>query len=125
VTQDLRSYKACQFSTEMSQSQPRCHKDVTYDTNMRLRGLRTQTGRFADRSPTRSAMCVIYEPLSRPPVSFHRCGLPQDVSGGCGLDVCPCSGGEFVVHRNQRVGLQLGQCDVLDLVDVGPVQLGG
>src|SRR4051812_2290787 len=34
-------------------------------------------------------------------------------------------GGEFPVRGGQRVRLQLGQCDVLGLVGVRPVQLGG
>jgi len=50
---------------------------------------------------------------------------PQDVGWGRGLDECARRSGEFVVHGDQRVGLQLGQCDVLGLVDVRPVQLGG
>ena len=42
---------------------------------------------------------------------------PQDVGRGRGLDECARCGGEFVVRGNQRVCLQLGQCDVLGLVE--------
>ena len=51
VTRDLGSYslKTCQFSNEMSQSQKACHKDVTYDTPLRLlRGFEGQIAVFSD-----------------------------------------------------------------------------
>ena len=50
---------------------------------------------------------------------------PQDVSRGHGFDECARRGGEFPVRGGQRVRLQLSQCDVLGLVGVRPVQLGG
>ncbi len=46
-------------------------------------------------------------------------------AGGGDLDESPCGQGEVVVGGDQRIGLQLSECDVLGLVDVGPVQLDG
>jgi len=39
-------------------------------------------------------------------------------AGDAVLTNAACRGGEFVVRGNKRIGLQLGQDDVLDLVDV-------
>lgn len=47
------SRTVCQFSNKMSQSQFRCHKDVTYDTNLRLRrGFQGQTAVSSDLART-------------------------------------------------------------------------
>jgi hypothetical protein len=49
MTSDLGIDNRCQFSNEMSQSQLPCHKDVTYDTVLRLlRGFQGQTAVFSD-----------------------------------------------------------------------------
>ena len=49
MTQKIRIYSGCQFSNEMSQSQNACHKDVTYDTHLRLlRGFEGQIAVFSD-----------------------------------------------------------------------------
>nr|MDT0522930.1 hypothetical protein [Streptomyces sp. DSM 41633] len=49
---------------------------------------------------------------------------PQNLCWRNGFDERARRIGEFPVRSGQRVRLQLGQCDVLGLVGVGPIQLG-